>query len=72
MIKKGGIFRVIYDNGYLGSLGNWASTVLVIQDAQVGQGFQPTRDFPPCILTRQAECPGGFQPLFQEGVNRLN
>lgn len=74
MIRKGGILYFIDDNGYLGLLWNRASSVLVIQDAQVGQGFQPTSEFPPCVLTHQAECVGGFQPLLfsWDGVNCLN
>lgn len=60
MIRKGDIFYFGYDSCCLDLLCHCASSALVSQEAQLGQGFQPTGDFPPRV--------GGFQPtsLFLE------
>lgn len=60
MLRNGDIFHFGYNSCCLDLLCHCASSALVIQEAQVGQGFQPTGDFHPHV--------GGFQPtsLFLE------
>lgn len=69
MIRKGDIFYFGYDSCCLDLLCHCSSSALVIQEAQVGQGFQPTGGFPPRVGGFHFPTPG-MEQIFSTKVRR--